>query len=447
VSGTFVYAPSVGSVLNSGAQALTAAFFPADTASYNLPSQVAVAINVSVAGQAITFDAAPVLTYGGATASVSATGGASGQPVIFSSLTSGVCSISGATVTPVTAGTCTIAANQAGNGNYSAAPQVTQNITVTKATPVITWANPADIVYGTALSATQLNADSHGVSGTFVYTPPEGTVLNAGLLQQLTATFTPTDTANFNTPAPVTVEINVAVAAQTIGAISFSPESLAVNGTTEASAITTSGLEVIWTSSTPDICTVSGSTVTGVTAGDCTIAANQAGNGNYSAAPQATQDISVGKADQTITAISFSPAFMAVNGSTEASATTTSGLTVTWTTTTPSVCTVNGSTVTGLAAGTCTIVANQSGDATYNPALPVTQNITVSKAYGDIDDNGFTEPADALLALQMAIGKKPVNNDLIVVADVAPLVDGIPRPDGKVTSADAWLILRKAVGL
>ena len=49
-------------------------------------------------------------------------------------------------------------------------------ITVTKATPAITWATPADIIYGTALSGTQLNATAT-VAGTFVYTPAAGTVL------------------------------------------------------------------------------------------------------------------------------------------------------------------------------------------------------------------------------------------------------------------------------
>ncbi len=68
-----------------------------------------------------------------------------------------------------------------------------------KATPVITWANPADIVYGTALSATQLNATTT-VPGTFVYTPIGGTVLSAGAAQTLSVTFTPTDAANY-TPA------------------------------------------------------------------------------------------------------------------------------------------------------------------------------------------------------------------------------------------------------
>src|SRR6185503_16727057 len=71
-------------------------------------------------------------------------------------------------------------------------------IDVTKATPVISWAPPANIVYGTALSATQLNATTT-VPGTFVYTPQATTVLPAGAAQSLSATFTPADAANYTT--------------------------------------------------------------------------------------------------------------------------------------------------------------------------------------------------------------------------------------------------------
>src|SRR5439155_8889963 len=49
-------------------------------------------------------------------------------------------------------------------------------INVVKATPVITWSNPADIIFGTALDGTQLNATA-SVPGSFVYTPAAGTVL------------------------------------------------------------------------------------------------------------------------------------------------------------------------------------------------------------------------------------------------------------------------------
>src|SRR5439155_247284 len=90
--------------------------------------------------------------------------------------------------------------------NYNTASKTVQ-INVQKGTPVITWANPADIVYGTALSATQLNATAN-VPGSFVYTPATGTVLNAGAGHALKADFTPTNTSNYNT-ASKTVSINV----------------------------------------------------------------------------------------------------------------------------------------------------------------------------------------------------------------------------------------------
>jgi hypothetical protein len=55
-----------------------------------------------------------------------------------------------------------------------------------------------------------------------------------------------------------------------------------------------SGNAVTFSSLTTGVCTISGGTVTGVTAGTCTIAANQSGNANYNAAPEVTQNITVG---------------------------------------------------------------------------------------------------------------------------------------------------------
>jgi hypothetical protein len=55
-----------------------------------------------------------------------------------------------------------------------------------KMAPTIFWANPANIVYGTLLSNTQLNANAldqvsrDPLYGTFRYTPPLGTLLSAG---------------------------------------------------------------------------------------------------------------------------------------------------------------------------------------------------------------------------------------------------------------------------
>jgi subtilisin-like proprotein convertase family protein len=73
--------------------------------------------------------------------------------------------------------------------------------------PTLVWTNPADIVYGTSLGNAQLNATS-SVPGTYDYTPPLGTILNAGSNQVLSVTFRPADTNNF-LPSSTSVMIQV----------------------------------------------------------------------------------------------------------------------------------------------------------------------------------------------------------------------------------------------
>lgn len=79
--------------------------------------------------QTISFGTAPSISAVGGTGSVSAAA-TSGLPVTLSSQTSSVCTISGNTVTAVALGSCTIAANQAGNGSFNPAAQVTQSFTI-----------------------------------------------------------------------------------------------------------------------------------------------------------------------------------------------------------------------------------------------------------------------------------------------------------------------------
>ena len=68
---------------------------------------------------------------------------------------------------------------------------------------------------------------------------------------------------------------------------------------TTASATATSQRAVNFSSKTPTVCTVSGSSVKGVTAGTCTLAADQAGNASYNPAPQVTQNLTVGSQSYT----------------------------------------------------------------------------------------------------------------------------------------------------
>ncbi len=62
----------------------------------------------------------------------------SGQPIVYASKTAPVCSVAGTTVTMLTAGTCTIAADQAGDQHYNAANEVTQSIVIGSAASAIT---------------------------------------------------------------------------------------------------------------------------------------------------------------------------------------------------------------------------------------------------------------------------------------------------------------------
>ena len=96
---------------------------------------------------------------------------------------------------------------------------------------VITWNNPADIVYGTGLSSTQLNAaftnsdTGAQLSGTVIYTPSAGTYLNAGSQQALKVTFTPSAGQDVGGGSVnKTVFVNVSQAALTATAPSGTPE-------------------------------------------------------------------------------------------------------------------------------------------------------------------------------------------------------------------------------
>ena len=101
------------------------------------------------------------------------------------------------------------ATDQAGNSS------AVNRTVIRRAIPVLIWATPADIVFGTPLSGSQLAA-STTVPGTFSYSPVAGTVPGVGS-QTLTVNFTPSDTVNY-APAIKSVTVNVLPANFTITA-------------------------------------------------------------------------------------------------------------------------------------------------------------------------------------------------------------------------------------
>jgi hypothetical protein len=102
----------------------------AGNSNYSAAAPVNQSLQVTQASQKITFGPLSNKVFGTAPFTVSASA-SSGLAVSFASLTSSVCTVSGATVTLVAPGTCTIQATQAGNANYSAATPVNQSFQVT----------------------------------------------------------------------------------------------------------------------------------------------------------------------------------------------------------------------------------------------------------------------------------------------------------------------------
>jgi MBG domain len=193
VPGTFAYTPAAGTVLNAGpSQTLSVAFTPADPLTYSTAT-ASVSINVLKANQTITFTGAPATSVYNSTFVVTASA-SSGLPVVITP--SGACSIAGSTVTMTSGtGTCVLTATQAGNGNYNPALPAVQSTTAAKAAQaVLAVTAPSSLTYGTTGTATASGGSGTGalsfvstgtgcsVAGTTV------SVINASGTCSLTAT-------------------------------------------------------------------------------------------------------------------------------------------------------------------------------------------------------------------------------------------------------------------
>jgi len=112
-------------------------------------------LSVSLIPQSISFTAPAAGVVGGSTA-LTATGGGSGNPVVFTldaSSGAGVCSLSGDTVQYAAPGNCMIDATQAGDSDYATAPPVSQTITVNSQLAVTTATLSAGLI-GTGYNQT-----------------------------------------------------------------------------------------------------------------------------------------------------------------------------------------------------------------------------------------------------------------------------------------------------
>jgi hypothetical protein len=371
----------------------------AGNANYLAAGQLQQSFAVAKANQTVTFTstAPTAATVGGATYAVTATASSS-LTVAFTSATPSICTVAGSTVSFVVAGTCTINANQAGNGSFNAAPQVQQSFAV-RANQTVSFSSTAPgaaTVGGTTYTVTA--TATSGLAAALTLDATSSGCSLSGSTSGSTVTFTAVGTCKINADqagngsfnaAPQSQQSFAVRANQTVSISSTAPGAATVGGTTyTVTATATSGLAAALTlDATSSGCSLSGSTsgstVTFTAVGTCKINANQAGNGSFNAAPQVQQSFAV-RANQSVSFTSSAPSAATVGGATyTVSATATSGLAVVLTLDATSTgCSLSGSTsgstVTFTAAGTCKIDADQAGNGSFNAATQAQQSFGVT---------------------------------------------------------------------
>ena len=220
VQGTFSYIPAAGTVLPSGVQQLTTTFTPTDSQNYTQATATrSVTIRAAKTIPQISWSTPSAVTYGTplSPAQLNATANVAGNFAYSQAL---------GAVLPAGQHQLNVTFMPADATAYlSSSSSVV--FTVTPVQPLVTWPAPTAVDAGTVLTALQLNASS-SVQGTFSYIPAAGTVLPSGV-QQLTTTFTPTDSQNY-TQATATRSVTIR-AAKTIPQISWSTPSAVTYGT------------------------------------------------------------------------------------------------------------------------------------------------------------------------------------------------------------------------
>ncbi len=269
----------------------------AGDADYGAATPVSDTVEVEKAEQSIDFSVAEH-TYGDADFTISATA-SSGEPVVFS-VGSGECTVSGQTVHLTGAGTCTIDANQGGNADYDAAPQVADTFRIDAGSQTITFPAIPTKAYGEAAFAPGASASSKlAVS----YTATGNCTIEAGLVHltgagSCTVTASQAGNSNYEPASAVERTFTINKGSQSITFAQPAPVVFGAHAF-QLNATASSGLPVSYSGTGPCHVTATGE-VTPTAPGTCEITASQAGDGDYEAAPAVTRSLVIEQVPTTI---------------------------------------------------------------------------------------------------------------------------------------------------
>ena len=330
--------------------------------------------------QGITLNEPPPKSYGDPPFAAGATAGG-GLTVSYASSNPAVGPVVNGEIRITGAGSTVITASQGGDGFWDPAPDVSVNLTVSKATlrVVAEDKSRAYLTPNPELTAVYqgfVNGEGGSVLAGVPSLTTAATLSSAAGSYPIVAGAGTLKCANYDL-VPVNGTLNVFKSCQEITFPAI-PERTFGDPLFEIIASACSGLPLNFRSSDPNVARVDGGVITITGAGSAVISAFQVGTGDLETAQEKSQTLIVHRSGQEV---SFSSPAQKVLGDPpfvlEAAAT--SGLPVSYLSSDPAVARVEGSTVTIVGAGTAVISALQEGNANYLSALPVSRTLTVAQ--------------------------------------------------------------------
>ena len=410
-SNTGIATIASGATLNlvqAGSTTITATFTPSSS-NFTSGTTTTMVLTVSQATNAITWSQTlGSVTYGVAPISLSAVA-SNGASIVYSTNNNAICSVTGSTLTITGAGSCSVTANQAGDTNYAAAIAVVKTFTVNLATNTITFAAaPTGLTYGETSQTRTVSATA--ASGTIAYSTSSPAcavnsstgvvaIISAGSCA-ITASVSGAS-ANYATANSATQTLTIAAASSSAQAWANANTTYAPSATfalvppTVSSAAVSGAVAGTWSFSSSDATFASvgvGASLNILKPGTVTISGTFTPTDSSIATTTATFTLTVGQGNNVVMFNAIS-ARTVTSGNFAASATATSGLGVTITSATSSVCSVTAGAVTLVGIGTCTLNANQPGNTYFSTASQVAQSFVVSAVTVTLDANGGAQAA------------------------------------------------------
>jgi hypothetical protein len=313
---------------------------------------------LSVSSTSGTYGAALTLTTSGGSGT-----GAVTYVVVDGTATG--CAESGGLLTVTAAGTCTVTATKALDTNYNAVSSSATTVTFAKASQASLTVTSTSGTYGSALTLTASGGTTNG-SVTYVATGT-GCSITSGALSKSAAgdcsvTATMAGNGNYEPVSSSATTVTFALAAQSSLTVTSTSGTYGSALTLTTSGGTTNGSVTYVATGTG--CSITSGALSKSAAGDCSVTATMAGNGNYEPVSSSATTVTFALAAQSsLTVTSTSGTYGSAVTLTTSGGTTNGSVTFVVTGT---GCSESGGLLSKTAAGDCAVTATMAGNSNYN---------------------------------------------------------------------------------